>query len=267
MIRVLVIVAVLLVAPYGCDQANSPVEKQEKRGGVEQAPQEQPPPQAAATGQTAEGTTGNIPIDAVVGESVETPQFDYRILDNLTTDRYFYLESPNTYAPMYEEAYSQAGEFVVLTYSVTNTSPQTVQANLGARLFVRAGGKVEVYEESRMAMHPYSGAIGGGIELAPRGIRLGQFIFDVPVDVEPETVALLYEDELEETRGEAGAVDITEANPQGPRPEEVLALQYEFGNMAEWEEAYELFAQESKDRVSLEQYVPPPGKQKWHRMP
>jgi hypothetical protein len=117
-----------------------------------------------------------------------------------------------------------------------------------------------VYEESRMAMHPYSGAIGGGIELAPRGIRLGQFIFDVPVDVEPETVALLYEDELEETRGEAGAVDITEANPQGPRPEEVLALQYEFGNMAEWEEAYELFALESKDRVSLEQYVPPSRK-------
>jgi hypothetical protein len=157
-VRVLVVLAVLLATLYGCNQANSPVEKQEKLGGGlgKAAQEQQPPPQAAAPGQTAEGTMGNIPIDAVVGESVETPpQFDYRILDSFTTDRYYYLESPNTYGPMYEEAYSQAGKFVVLTYSVTNTSPQTVKANLGARLFAKAGG--EVYEESDVAMHPYSG--------------------------------------------------------------------------------------------------------------
>src|SRR5215210_5913394 len=57
-----------------------------------------------------------------------------------------------------------------------------------------------------------------------------------------------------EPRGEAGAVKLTREDPQGPRPEEILALQYEFGNMSEWEEAYNLFAQESKERVSLEQY-------------
>jgi hypothetical protein len=49
-------------------------------------------------------------------------------------------------------------------------------------------------------------------------------------------------------------VDLTERDPLGPRPEETLALQYEYGNMEEWERAYDLFAQESKDRVSLEQY-------------
>jgi hypothetical protein len=255
-VRALVILAVLLAALSGCDRANSPVEKQEKRGGGlgQAAQEEQPPPQAAASGRTAEGTAGNIPINGVVGESVETPQFDYRIVDSFTTDRYYYLESPNTYGPMYEEAYSQAGKFMVLTYSVTNTSPQTVKANLGARLFAKAGG--EVYEESDVAVHPYSGLAGGGIVRAPREMRLGQFIFDVPVDVEPRLVAVLYEDELEEIRGEAGAVDLTEENPQGPRPEEILALQYEFTNMGEWEEAYDLFAQESQDRVPLEQYGP-----------
>jgi hypothetical protein len=39
MVRVLVILAVLLAVLSGCTQANSPAEKQEKRGGVEQARQ------------------------------------------------------------------------------------------------------------------------------------------------------------------------------------------------------------------------------------
>jgi hypothetical protein len=86
-------------------------------------------------------------------------------------------------------------------------------------------------------------------------MRTGQFIFDVPVDVEPRLVAVLYEDGLEEIRGEAGVVDLTREDSQGPRPEEILALQYELGNMYEWEEAYDLFAQESQDRVSRGQYV------------
>jgi uncharacterized protein YceK len=38
-VRVLVVLAVLLAVLSGCTQANSPAEKQEKRGGVEQAQQ------------------------------------------------------------------------------------------------------------------------------------------------------------------------------------------------------------------------------------
>jgi hypothetical protein len=35
-------------------------------------------------------------------------------------------------------------------------------------------------------------------------------------------------------------VDLTEVAPQGPRPQEILALQYEYFNMTAWKQAYEL---------------------------
>lgn len=244
------LVLVAFAVLYGCGQASSPVERQEKQGGVEQAQGQKKPKGGEATGPD---TMGNIPISGVIGENVETPSFDYRILDVFTTDHYYYLEDPSV--PFERDAFSEAGKFVVLTYSMTNTSPQPVTANLGALLHVRADDKVEVYDESDQVTHPYSGGIIGGPELAPRQVLLGQFIFDVPTDVEPELVAVLYEDEMEEPRGEAGAVNLTEKDPQGARPEEILALQWQYNNMLEWEEIYELHAQESKDRVPRETFV------------
>jgi hypothetical protein len=50
-------------------------------------------------------------------------------------------------------------------------------------------------------------------------------------------------------------VDLRESDPQGPRPEEILALQFEYINMTDFERVYDLFAQESKDRVSEQDYV------------
>ncbi len=83
-------------------------------------------------------------------------------------------------------------------------------------MFAKAGSKVEVYEETDQVSHPYSGGIISGPELGPRDMLLRQFVFDVPTDVEPETLAVLYEDEAEEPRGEAGAVDLTGSDPNGP---------------------------------------------------
>jgi hypothetical protein len=247
-IRILLALTAFAVL-YSCGQASSLVEKLERRGGVEQEQREKEP----ESGETTDSdTTGNVPISGVLGENVETPSFDYRIVDVFTTDHYYYLEDPSV--PLEQDVVSLAGKFVVLTYSMTNTSPQPVTVNLEGRLHVRAGHKIEVYEESDRVVHPYSGLLVGGPELAPRVVLLGQFIFDVPTDVEPELVAVLYQDEMGDPRGEAGAVKLTEEDPQGPRPEEILALQYEFGNMSEWEEAYNLFTQESKELVSLEQY-------------
>ena len=54
---------------------------------------------------------------------------------------------------------------------------------------------------------------------------------------------------------DVGVVDLRDDNPQGPRPQEILALQYEYYNMGEYERDYELYAQESKDRVSEQLYV------------
>ena len=47
MVRVLVVLAVFAVL-YGCGQASSPVERQEKQGGVEEAKPKEPTEQAGA---------------------------------------------------------------------------------------------------------------------------------------------------------------------------------------------------------------------------
>ncbi len=189
----------------------------------------------------------------MIGENVSTPQFDFRILDIFVTDHYFYNDDPSI--DFVVDAYSQAGKFVVMNYSMTNTSPETVTANLGARLFVRAGSETEVYEAAEQPAHPRTAITMGGPELGPRELLLGQFIFDVPTDVQPETLAVLYEDEIEEPRGEAGSIDLTNEEPQGPRPQEILALQYEYGNMTAWAQSYDLFAPESKAIISEQAYI------------
>jgi hypothetical protein len=250
----LLAMTVLALTSFACGQASSPVERQEQQEGVEQAQEEKPenvrPSGAEDAETTAQKVVGNMPVAGAVGENVETPQFDYRILDVFTTNHYYYLDNPTIDDAM--EGYSQAGEFVVVNYSVTNTSPQTLRPKLGALLHAKAGGKTGVYEESRDVMHPKSDL--GTLELAPGQMGTGQFIFDVPTDVDPEFVAVLFENDPEDPRGEAGVVDLTRQDPLGLRAEEVLALQYEYLNMTAWKQAYELFAEESKREVSLEQY-------------
>jgi len=83
---------------------------------------------------------------------------------------------------------------------------------------------------------------------------VSQFIFDVPTDVEPESVAVSDQPSIDRVQ-DVGAVDLTHSDPRGPRPEEILALQYEYTNMTAWEQAYALFAQKSKDEVSEQEYA------------
>jgi hypothetical protein len=119
-------------------------------------------------------------------------------------------------------------------------------------LHAEAGGESEVFEESEDVMHPKSGP--NTLELAPGQMGTGQFIFDVPASADPEQVTVALGDDPEHPGGGAGAVDLTRRNPLGPSAEEILALQYEYLNMTAWERAYELFAEESKREVTLEQY-------------
>ncbi|MDQ5829831.1 MAG: hypothetical protein M3324_08230, partial [Actinomycetota bacterium] len=168
--KVLTVLLVLSVL-YGCNQASSPVEKQERRGGVEQAAGGEAEP---GEEQRTREVAGNEA--AIVGEGVRTPSFDFRFLDYFVTDHYYYLENPSKDEVM--EGSSLAGEFVVVTYSLTNTSGRTLRPDLDARLRAGAGGKTGVYEESGDVMHPRSGP--GTLELAPGQMGTGQFIFDVP---------------------------------------------------------------------------------------
>src|SRR5215204_6881716 len=68
-------------------------------------------------------------------------------------------------------------------------------------------------------------------------------------EVEPELLAVAEERATATDSAEVRVVDLRESDPQGPRPEEILALQYEYFNMADYERVYDLFAQEFKDRV------------------
>ena len=235
-LTVLLVLSVFAVL-CGCDQASSPVEKQERRGGVEQA----------AGGEPERATSNEA---AVVGEGVKTPSADYRFLDYFATDHYYYLENPVKDDVI--EGYSRAGKFVVITYSVTNTSARTLRPDPGAMLHAEAGGESEVYEESEEVVHPRSSP--GALELAPGQLGTGQFIFDVPASADPELVMVSFEEDPEHPGGEVGAVDLTRRDPMGLGAEETLALQYEYLNMTAWERAYELFAEESKREVSLEEY-------------
>jgi hypothetical protein len=249
-VRVLLVLTALALL-CGCGQASSPVERQEKQGGLEEATPE-PTPEPAP--EPTQPVVGNMPIAGVVGEDVEGGSYDFRVLDYYVTDHYYYRPDP-TFESLQEDYFSQAGKLVVINYSVTNTSPQTISPNPIGQLHVRAGDKTEVYEETEEVTPPHHSVTGLPIDdLPPRQMVVSQFIFDVPTDVEPELVAVSDQPTIA-TVLDVGVVDLRGEEPQGPRPEEILALQYEYTNMTAWERAYDLFAQESKDRVPRETYV------------
>src|SRR5215207_8883853 len=189
----------------------------------------------------------------IVGKNVEGSSFDLRVLDYFTAEQYYYVirrvEPMAEYVVFEEDAISQAGKFVVVIYSVTNTSPFTIEPVLSAQLHVKgADGKTEVYEETDDFPPPRA----RNKDIVRDGMRLSQFIFDVPTEVEPELLAV-----AEEAIGSAvpEVVDLRESAPQGPRPEEILALQSEYFNMTDFERVYDLYAQEIKDRVSEQAFV------------
>jgi hypothetical protein len=254
-VRVLLVVAAAFAVLYGCGQASSPVEKQEKQGGVEQAAEGEPKtvtPHPAPEPTTAQAE-GNIPVSGGVGENVQASSFDLRVLDYFVTDHYYYLADP--YFDEVQDYFSQAGKFVVVNYSLTNTSPQTITPTPMAQLHARAGDNVEVYEQDATITPPHRLASELAVEdIPPRGMLVSQFIFDVPKDVEAELLAVTDEPTISSSFS-VGAVDLQQNDPQGPRPEEIFALQMEYFNMAAYEQAYELLAQESKARVSEQTFV------------
>ena len=153
-----------------------------------------------------------------------------------------------------QDYYSEAGHFVVVNYSVTNTSSGTIQPNPIGALHVGTEANIEVYEQSDEILPAGHDVVGLRMdEIPPRQMRVSQFIFDVPTDVDPELVAVTDEPTITSSF-DVGVVDLTENEPQGPRPQEIVALMNEYINMTAWEQAYELYSEESKARVSLDAY-------------
>lgn len=209
-----------------------------------------PPPAETTQARVGETTSENIPTVAV-GERVSLGPFDFRLLDYVSIDRYSYVE--NTYPSIGEvdmvDAYPQAGKFVVVTYALENTSNSPVDPEGGATL---STAEPEFYDVAEQVNHPPT--FYGDRTLQPRQMRVGQFIFDVPQDVEPSQLNVFAADEFGQLIEPGVNVNLTEEASQETPPEQILALQYEYINMAAFDEAYALFADQSQQIVSPEQY-------------
>ncbi len=88
-----------------------------------------------------------------------------------------------------------------------------------------------------------SGPEGKGAASAPQGTTIEQ------------AAGSTEKTEATQTTVEAASETIEESNVSQERsPEEVLTLQYEYINRGDYEKAYSLFAEQSRQEVSLEQY-------------
>ena len=90
-------------------------------------------------------------------------------------------------------------------------------------------------------------------DIPPRQLAISQFVFDVPTDVEPERLIVRDEPTIDSSF-EVGNVDMTASAPRDPRPEERYALLQEYISMRDWERSYDLYAQETTDRVPFGVY-------------
>lgn len=250
--RVLLLAAIW-IAFYGCAQP-SPSPEGSEEGGVDlKAATPSGASDGGGQGGTALRAVGNVPISGSIGENVGGDSFDVRVLDYFVSYKCYYPTHP--YPDEVQHQYSEAGKFVVVSYSVTNTGAEGIRPTPIGTLHAAMGNNGEVYEQVDQITP------GGRIspemqmdEIPPRQMRVSQFVFDVPTDANPELVVVTDEPTMG-SPSEVGAIDLTSNDPQGPRPEEILALQYEYNNMTAFEQAYELFAQETKDRVPVRRYA------------
>jgi hypothetical protein len=155
------------------------------------------------------------PASPVVGEGMDAGDFEFRVLDVTRDKSWFYPETEEGFG---SQAESMSGEFVTVWYSVRNTGVQPMSLNPGAKLTADSGESFALAEDAQCD------DLG---RIQPRGLQLGCFVFDVPTDVEPESVWVSFR------RGNLApeTFDLTEANLENIGPDETLALHYELGNV------------------------------------
>ena len=244
--RTMAVLFMVLLAVAGCSQASQAPEQGEKED-VERATGSEP------TEQSSAATEGMPQASALTGQNLSGSSFDLRVLDHFETERYYYPTDPSL--DMTQEYFSEAGKFVVVNYTVTNTSSGTISPTPIASLQVRGNNGVELYElqESIAPANRPAGAFYQFDDIPPRQLAISQFIFDVPTDVEPELLIVRDEPTIDSSF-EVGNVDMTASAPRDPRPEERYALLQEYISMRDWERSYDLYAQETKDRVPFGVY-------------
>jgi hypothetical protein len=94
--------------------------------------------------------------------------------------------------------------------------------------------------------------VENGIEnLQPRGLQVGCLIFDMPADVDPESVDVRFG----KAAYEPATVDLTRSLPEGVGPDETLGLWYEYSNVRYLDLAYEMYAPESQEQIPYDAFV------------
>ena len=256
-LTIAVLCLLVCVGLVACGQSGSG-EPREGPGDAPAEPKTSRPSEAGAP-ETPQASEAPAPQTAI-GEVLPPEDFDLRVLEVAILDQYFYLEELYSDGTAQStDAFPMAGKFVVVTYSVRNTGTGALNVGFSGTLSTEGG---ESFEESDDAFHPNAllDEISGGFELQPRGLELGQFVFDVPTDAEPTTLTTGYTnlgDSAASAGGisQAGDVDLTRRDEPGAPPEEVLALGYEYTNMQSWDLSYDLYADGSEDSVSEELFT------------
>jgi len=207
-------------------------------------------------GNAGQGAQGGEPVepktagptapafDAVVGDPLEQPDYTVRVLDVVESQNWHYMETSGGSAV---DATSMAGKFVTVWYSVRNTGSYPLTLDLSATL--AAGG--QYFQESEDVQHPRG---AWQLDLAPNDTVITGFIFDVPRDAKPE-VATIIEGRPEAPTATLAEVDLTSGNLGEIRPEETLALSWEYMNAGQFGLAYDLYSSEAQAQVSLDQFT------------
>lgn len=193
------------------------------------------------------------PESPVVGEGVDEGDFEFRVLD-VTRDKSWFYPETDIASGSYAESF--AGKFVTVWYSVRNTSTGPMTLSPGAKLTTDSG---ETFGLAGAECDPLG-------KQQPRGLQLGCFVFDVPTDVEPESVWVQFR------RGNLApeTFDLTKAQPEDIGPDETMALHWEYLNVGYFALAYELFATSSQQQFSSEQYqtaMTTGTSEQWRRYP
>jgi hypothetical protein len=226
MMRTILILLAALVMSFGCGEAGSQDYQPKETKRVNTAAEER-------------GATGapKPPESPVVGETLDYGEFEFRVLSVTKDKHWFYPETETGFGSQEE---SLAGEFVTIWYSVSNTGATPLRLSPGANLTVSSG---ETFALATAQCDELE-------RLQPRELGLGCFVFDVPSDVEAESVWVQFR------HGNLApeTFDLTRAD-SAAEADEILALQYEYLNCGYFSLAYDLFASESKAQFSEEQYV------------
>jgi Domain of unknown function (DUF4352) len=179
-------------------------------------------------------------IDGEIGDSVEAGVLSFRIFDVRAKDRIYAISEPGK-EPVTRENISS--EYVAIDYLVQNISGSPMTTGAKATLLDEQGNS---YSQDTSIEPPSGGT--DGMELGTAQTMASTMFFRVPNGIIPETL------EIKTGRGEAG-VDLLERDLENVPPDDYLRVYHVYFNEQAYEEAYEMFAPNSVQGITLGEWL------------